>query len=425
MSQPSARLGYYVISLGIALQVLGLAGDSWTRDPNSANDAFLALTNPSHVFLVLGMGMTIFGTFLGMLGLAQSMAPEAEREPRLLPALPLVLLVGVSLGSAAFAYQASSSSSDAELAPPLVVAQPGPNDCPTGTFWHPDMNHCMIPSATGDAPAPICPLGYAWSDGDARCEPLSVTSDPSNTPPVCPDGTFWHQPMGHCMSVGAAYGGVVICPSDYFWHEAMGHCMALGTEPDPTPGTAPSCPSGTFWHEPMGHCMALAVEPAPTPGATPECPDGTFWHEVMGHCMPLLPTPTPTPAPSQTPQPTAEPVVTTTPTPSCPDGYFWHPSMGHCMSNTCPPGLELNPDTLYCELPGTPPPTETPTAEATPTPTPGITPTPLPSCPDGYFWHPLMGHCMSYDCPPGLVLDPVTGYCVLPSGTEAALFGRR
>ena len=126
--------------------------------------------------------------------------------------------------------------------------------------------------------------------------------------------------------------------------------------------------------------------------------------------------------------------------------------MGHCMSYECPPGLVFDPVTLYCVLPD---------PDATPTPTPHrrpahaspshpartailepsratairamlgtwywaavlycySDPTPTPraavsqSCPDGYFWHPAMGHCMSYECPPGLVFDPGTLYCVLP-----------
>jgi hypothetical protein len=80
------------------------------------------------------------------------------------------------------------------------------------------------------------------------------------------------------------------------------------------------------------------------------------------------------------------------------------------MSNTCPPGLVFNPDTLYCELPGT----SEPADELTPTPTP------TPSCPDGYFWHPAMGHCMSDTCPPGLIFDPETLFCVIPTPTAGS-----
>jgi hypothetical protein len=91
--------------------------------------------------------------------------------------------------------------------------------------------------------------------------------------------------------------------------------------------------------------------------------------------------------------------------------------MGHCMSETCPPGLELDPETLYCVLPGTPEPT------ATPTSTPAVDVTPAPSCPSGYFWHPSMGHCMSETCPPGLVRDAETLYCILPPTPAAGAVG--
>jgi hypothetical protein len=483
--QHSSRLGYYVISLGIALQVLGLAGDSWSRDPASTNEAFLAMSNPSHVLMLLGLVTIVFGTMLGFLGLSQELSAAPAKEARLLPALPLVLLVGVSLGSATFAYQTGNAATGSqEPATPQVSSQPGPNDCPDGTFWHPDMGHCMIvstPVAGGTPGTPICPTDYAWSASEARCVAQTSSLDPS-VAPSCPASTFWHPDMGHCMSTE--------CPPSSEWDATLLLCrqlLAPGQTPDPA--ATPICPAGSFWHPVMVHCMSTVcpagyewnatllacspiVAPGETPGPapTPSCPANTFWHPVMAHCMstvcpggfewswdilncvqtsaptPTLPPPTATPVPTATPDtrcppgyvwspgeghcesttcppglvfdwedfhcelPEITPTPTpqeppVTPTPSCPDGYFWHPDMGHCMSNTCPPGLVFNPDTLYCELPSTPPPTAGPTA------------TPTPSCPDGYFWHPDMGHCMSNTCPPGLVFDPVTLYCALPTPT--------
>jgi hypothetical protein len=152
----------------------------------------------------------------------------------------------------------------------------------------------------------------------------------------------------------------------------------------------------------MNHCM-------PTEDS---CPIGWDYNAGTGYCAPPPtepPTATPTPRPGETPTttPTAPPNVTPEPTPSCPEGYFWHPPMGHCMSETCPPPLVLNPETQYCELPG---------SETTPTPTPTQTPLPepTPSCPAGYFWHPPMGHCMSETCPPPLVFNPDMLYCEMP-----------
>jgi len=155
--------------------------------------------------------------------------------------------------------------------------------------------------------------------------------------------------------------------------------------PAPTGTPLPSCPDGYFWHPDMGHCMSNT------------CPPGLVFDAVTLYCV--LPSATPPPTPTATTPPGDQP--------SCPDGYFWHPAMGHCMSNTCPPGLVLDLVTLYCVLPD---------SDTTPTPTPTATPPPAdqPSCPDGYFWHPAMGHCMSTTCPPGLVLDLETLYCVLP-----------
>jgi hypothetical protein len=171
----------------------------------------------------------------------------------------------------------------------------------------------------------------------------------------------------------------------------------LGGTITPAPNETPVCPDGTFWHPVMNHCMSNV------------CPAGFQFDYTYDTCLQVTrPTTTTTPLPTGTPvSPTLTPAPTGTPLPSCPDGYFWHPAMGHCMSNTCPPGLVLDLVTLYCVLPD---------SDTTPTPTPTATPPPAdqPSCPDGYFWHPAMGHCMSTTCPPGLVLDLETLYCVLP-----------
>jgi hypothetical protein len=271
--------------------------------------------------------------------------------------------------------------------------------CPNGFFWHPVMDHCMETSTV------VCPAGYQWSTSLLSCTTTSsggtITTPPPDETPSCPADTYWHPVMNHCMSN--------VCPPGFQYDYTYVTCLqvagppptgTLTVTPIPTTGTPvpttpaptgtppPSCPDGYFWHPGMGHCMSNT------------CPPGLVFDAVTLYCaLPGSDTPVPTS--------TATPTPTGTPPPSCPDGYFWHPGMGHCMSYDCPPGLVFDPVTLYCVLPG-----ETPEPTATPAATP--TPTPLPSCPDGYFWHPDMGHCMSNTCPPGLIFDPGTLYCVLP-----------
>ena len=454
MPKLSPRLGYYVISLGTVIQFLGLSGDSWLSDSSSSSgNGTLAFSHPGDVMLVIGMALTVMGVILGFISLAESMPNERDRSPRLLPALPLVLLVGLSIGSVAFAFQAGDNPSSSAVASevsgnaptPIVIGTPGPEDCLEGTTWHPIMGHCMTPEAIAALENAQCQTGYVLDPETLTCSRLSVTADgetvstgpePGATP-VCPNGFFWHPVMDHCMETSE-----VVCPAGYQWSTALLSCTTTsptGTVSTPPPNQTPVCPADSFWHPVMNHCMStvcpagfqfdftyetcLQVGPIPTstPTATPtpivtptpppgeSCPDGYFWNPAKGHCDSkscpdglifdwdvlycVIPPATPTPPPS------------------CPAGYFWHPAMGHCMSDTCPPGLEFDPVTLFCVLPGqTSEPTETPV------PPPTATPTPLyDTCPDGYYWNPNKGHCDSQECPPPLIFDNESLYCVFPS----------
>jgi len=413
----SPRLGYYIISTGIILQVFGLAGGSWMGDAGSGDVAF---SGPSYALLILGMAFIVTGTVVGSLSLSFTLTPTNGDAPRLLPLMPLLLLATVSIGSGAFAYQASSTTSepsqaqaDAPLATPVITGLGlTPDDCPEGFVWHELMGHCMTPeqaaeydrllAETGEVPVatPVCPAGYAWTETVRACVSTAGGTDgpPQVVQPSCPEGFYWHVDMLHCMS--NALLEPQDCPTGYVWDADVLYCTPVNvTGPTPPPNATPVCPTGTYWHPDMNHCMP----------DEDSCPIGWDYNPANGYCSPPPtepPPPTATPPPNTTPTP--PPSVTPEPTPSCPDGFFWHPAMGHCMSTTCPPPLVFNPDTLYCELPGTPPPTETPTS----TPEPTVEPT--PSCPDGFFWHPAMGHCMSTTCPPPLVFNPDTLYCELP-----------
>ncbi len=388
MRQPSPRLGYYIISVGTILEFLGLVGDSWSGGGSQGRTDILSFSQPGDVLLVVGLAITVLGTVLGLLSLSRELSQDVERQPRLLPAMPLVLLVGVSIGSVAFAYQAGNSSSgaaasvSAQAAPPSVTATATPF-CPPGTFWLATTQQCL--SLTVDA------------NGVAQAAtPLA----PGETP-VCPAGTIWHPANKHCM--------LTTCPPGYVFNAALFVCdFALPATPGLSTGPAPTpvCPNGTFWHPVMSHCMSTV------------CPVGYEWSWSALTCLQLGATPTLEPGTTPTSPPGVSPTPTAAPTPTCPDGYFWHPAMGHCMSNTCPPPLVFNYTTLFCELPSTGTPSATSTPSPSPTPTAAsVTPAPVstPTCPDGYFWHPAMGHCMSNTCPPGLVFDPVTLYCVLPT----------
>jgi hypothetical protein len=526
------RFGYYTISLGTVLQFLGLSGEAWS---DSGGNGVLSLSQPGDVMLIAGMAITVLGLLLGFMSLAGTLPNERHRSPRLLPALPLVLLVGLSIGSVAFAFQTSDHGSTSAVASevageteptPFVLGTPGPNDCIAGTQWHPVMGHCMTPEAIAALENAQCQDGYVLDPGLLTCFPVSVSGEPGSNPldpaapnatPVCPIGYFWHPVMVHCMEtatvscpVGYVWNTALLscvttapngsvstpppnqtpqCPPDSFWHPVMVHCMSTVCPPGfafdftyetclqtgplptqtptpqpstPTPPPGENCPDGYYWNPAKGHCDSTAcpdglvfdwdllycVIPPPTPTPTPSCPEGFFWHPAMGHCMneecppglvfdPVTlfcvfpgeeqtPTETPVP-PTETPVPptptSSPPPVTPTPPPgeSCPPGYFWNPNKGHCDSAQCPPGFVFDWVLLYC-IPAPPeptaPPTETPPP---PTPEPTDVPTPTPSCPEGFFWHPAMGHCMSDECPPGLVFDPATLFCVFPPGAGSPL----
>jgi hypothetical protein len=322
---------------------------------------------------------------------------------------------------------------------PAVTSGSATAVCPNGFFWHPAMDHCMETSSV------VCPAGFQWSIAQLSCVATSsggtITTPAPNETPVCPGGTFWHPVMEHCMSNQ--------CPPGFQFDYQYLTCLQVSrptTTPQPTgtpqpttdPGTpTPECQTYFVWDPVQGACVFPTPAPeTPTPPPGEECPSGFFWHPAMGHCMSydcppglvfdyetlycVLPADVGSPTATATPEPHATP--TSPPGVTCPDGYFWNENKGHCDYSDCPPGLVYNWDTLYCELPSTPPPLPTPSPQptatpATPTPQPTATPPPeeeTPSCPAGFFWHPAMGHCMSYTCPPGLVFDYDTLYCVLP-----------
>ena len=404
MGQISPRLGYYVISFGTILEFLGIVGNSWASDSSSATRDAFSFGHPGDVLLLLGLALTVVGTVLGFVSLAGTLTHDVARPPRLLPALPFVLLVGFSIGSVAFAYQAGQStgslsastvsSQDPAGATAAATATPV---CPPGTFWHDPTQRCLSLKVDGSG------------------NPTFATPLPAGATPVCPAGTVWHPEGNHCLSTA--------CPAGFVFDAALFVCglaalatPGLSTGPAPTP----ACPAGTIWHPAGNHCLSTV------------CPAGFQFDAALFVCAQVAvptatPTATPTLPPGVTPSPTPEvpPTPTAVPTPSCPDGYFWHPAMGHCMSETCPPGLVWDADGLYCVLPstGTPYATATATPAATATPSAEATPEPAPSCPDGYFWHPSMGHCMSETCPPGLVWDADGLYCVLPAPTPTPTRG--
>ncbi len=407
MRQLSPRFGYYVVSFGTVLEFLGLVADSSSSNGSSR---ILSFHQPGDFLLVLGLAITVLGTILGFLSLSEELSHDVSRPPRLLPALPLVLLVGISIGSVAFAYQASGNSStgggsasaaasDGSSTSTTLVGATATPQCPPETFWLATTQQCL--SLTAD------PNGNR----------AVATPVPAGATPVCPANTVWHPAGNHCLPT--------VCPPGFSFSFAEFACefTASGTPPIGVAPT-PACPDGTIWHPAGNHCLPTV------------CPKGYQFDFGLFECVQIangsptpVPTSTPTLLPGETPTPTPSisPTSTPVPTPSCPDGYFWHPVMGHCMSYTCPPGLVFNPDTLFCELPSTgtpvvtatvtPTPTTTPTATATPSPTPTVgSPTPVstPLCPAGYFWHPVMGHCMSNTCPPGLVFNFDTLFCELP-----------
>ena len=232
------RLGYYVIGVGLMLQFLGLSVDAWMHNQDStraAEESIVTLTSPGHAMVVIGMGLTLVGVVVGMVSFFSQATLEALRP--LVPAVPMILLAIVSLGSVMFAYQVSGSSTNGNPEAAAADLNADPQTCPAGTFWHPQMGHCMTITPTsspilGSAPTPVCPAGY-----------------------------FWHAQMGHCMeselATGSGPGSGVsqACPTGYFWHPDMGHCMALAE-------SAPFAPTPTAG----GWQTRRALEPVIRPG---------------------------------------------------------------------------------------------------------------------------------------------------------------
>jgi len=336
VNQKPLHLGYYVVALGVMLQFAGLAGDAWLH---AEDGAILTLSTPGRALLVIGMCVTVAGVILGLLSLVPPAGVEVTRTARrLAPFVPPVLVAATAIGSLVFAYQMGGFERDAagdqafvradtEPVPTVAV----PTTCPEGTFWYPDMGHCMEPEAA---------VPTAGPDGS----------------PVCPAGSYWHEVMGHCMvgsvtpeSPSATPRISTDCPSGYFWQEATGRCVAI----------TPTCEAGTFWHPDMGHCMPVTVTP------TPECPPDYQWNPVREECRFVLPT-----------------------VEDCPPGTLWFEETQQCMpyvppedDGSCPAGYERRPEMpQHCmEITATPTPTVTPTPTITPTPTETETPTVTPS----------------------------------------------
>jgi hypothetical protein len=333
LRQLSPRFGYYVVSFGTVLELLGLVGDSWSSNGSSR---ILSFHQPGDFLLVLGLAITVLGTILGFLSLSEELSHDVSRPPRLLPALPLVLLVGISIGSVAFAYQASGNSPTS--GGPAAVSTGGGDQSPSG-------------ASVQATETPQCPPETFWLATTQQC--LSLTADangnravatpvPPGATPVCPANTIWHPAGNHCLPT--------VCPAGFAFNYAQFACertvsatLEIGAAP------TPACPDGTIWHPAGNHCLSTV------------CPIGYLFDASLYECIQTsgptpVPTSTPTLLPGETPTPTPSisPTSTPVPTPMCPDGYFWHPVMGHCMSNTCPPGLVFNYVTLFCELPPTP-----------------------------------------------------------------------
>jgi hypothetical protein len=351
------------------------------------------------------------------------------------------------------------------IAPQTPVPTCAPNEapeCPAGSYWHPSMNHCM-PNGTSPGtpvppgqPTPVCPPGYYWHPSMNHCMPNNSAPTPTppttGTPvpptptPVCPPGYFWHPSMNHCMptsetaifitdpvdggtadtdfrvDVGVTNASLdVDAPAGYHWHltidgvaqagafgsfsvdagvmlEQGPHTVRVALYRNSADDTVVASHQLTFiaLDEPDACQYGSVYNPADQHCELWTCPAPWVFNWATLHCDLDMPTETPTPT------------ATATATPSCPDGYVWHPAMGHCMNTTCPAPWVFNWETLYCEL------AEVPTETPTPTPTPVPTPEPTPSCPDGYIWHPAMGHCMNTTCPAPWVFNWDTLYCELP-----------
>lgn len=296
MEKHSPKLGYYVVSFGTVLEFLGLVGDSWSSSGGStASHGILSFTQPGDFLLVLGLAITVLGTILGLLSLADSLTRDVARQPRLLPALPLVLLVGISVGSVAFAYQAGGQSTATTASvssqPSALVAATATPVCPPGAFWHEPTQRCL--SLTVDA------NGVA-----AVATPVAAGATP-----VCPSGTVWHPAGNHCLST--------TCPNGFVFNTALFVCdFVAPATPGIGPASTPVCPSGTVWHPAGNHCLSTV------------CPGGYLFDAANFTCVQVaepptvVPTATPTLEPGATPSPTPNvtPTPTAAPTPACPDG---------------------------------------------------------------------------------------------------------
>lgn len=303
MNRVSPRAGYYVISVGIVLQFLGLAIDAWMhgRNPELASqESILSLDNPSHALLAVGMGLTVAGAVLGLCAFLAPATLSALRP--LVPALPPLVLAVFTIGSVVFAYQVGGFSPHGHIESTAVT-----DDHNAGGSHNESVR--AAPTA-----------GDVLAAGDAAHNGSGASDAHVHAPAADGHGA----PAGQDGQAGVAPSLVVLptplCPPGSLWHPEMGHCMGLVPTDAPTPG----CPPGYVWHPQMGHCMPLTPTPTlgPTGTPTPACPEGFFWHPAMGHCMPVAGTPPSITPPSGTPLPT---IV-------CPTGYVWSPEAGDCIA---------------------------------------------------------------------------------------------
>jgi len=96
------RYGTWIAAAGVSLQLIGLSWDALMHhfDPNLAgNEGVFSLTNPSHLLIMLGLGLTVGGVVWSLSGGANLLSRTAPALARLSSAA-LLLLVALSSGVA-------------------------------------------------------------------------------------------------------------------------------------------------------------------------------------------------------------------------------------------------------------------------------------------------------------------------------------
>lgn len=96
------RYGLWSVFTGVVLQLVGLSWDALLHHFDSdlaANEGVFSLTNPSHLLVMVGLGLTVAGVIGGLIGSAEG--SEAGSRRLVVPvggSLVLVLLVGLTTG---------------------------------------------------------------------------------------------------------------------------------------------------------------------------------------------------------------------------------------------------------------------------------------------------------------------------------------